>query len=116
MDLGLNNAPANNQRCPNCDHDPDQDATPEQAHARLDYALRTAGHDPSRALQALDAAPFCVIFVAGLATGLLVSPATSMLRTAPTIVFKVRATTASHPASGAVNWQHSAIMVECASA
>ena len=29
----LNNAPANNQRCPNCNHDPDRDVTPEQAQA-----------------------------------------------------------------------------------
>ena len=54
---GLNNAPANNQHCPNCGHDPDQDFSPEKARASIDYALRTAGHDPGRALQALDAVP-----------------------------------------------------------
>ena len=54
-ECGLNNAPANNQKCPNCGHDPDLDFTPEKAQASIDYALRTAGHDPGRALQALEA-------------------------------------------------------------
>lgn len=56
-ECGLNNAPGNNQVCPNCGYDPDQDFSPEKARASIDYALRTAGHDPGRALQALDAVP-----------------------------------------------------------
>ena len=47
-ECGLNNAPANNRPCPNCNHDPDSDVTPVQAQARLDYALRAVGHRPRR--------------------------------------------------------------------